>query len=67
MTRIQFKERAQEIAQRRGWTLDIVEDEGAIEAWFSEPHPLDAPGRPHGLDVAQAYMCAGEEPVGLDM
>lgn len=67
MTREQFKAKAREVAQREGWTLDIVEDAISIEAWFSEPHPKDAPGRPYGADTAQAYMRDGQEPVGLDL
>lgn len=66
MTREEFKARVAAIAKARNWTLDIVENDGGIEAWFSAPHPKDAPGKPYGVDTAQAYMNDGEAPVGID-
>jgi hypothetical protein len=65
MDTAEFRRRAGAIAARRGWTLDVVETDGEITAWFSEPHPRDEPGRPYGADTAQAYARPGEPPVGL--
>lgn len=67
MTRQEFKDKAREIATRHNWTLDIVSEGTTIQAWFSEPHEKDEPGRPYGADTAQAYMNNGEEPIGLDL
>lgn len=66
MTRDEFKTAATKMAARNNWTLDVTEEGATICAWFSEPHPKDAPGRPYGADTAQAYMKDGDAPVGLE-
>lgn len=60
MTRLQFIAKAQEIAARHNWTLDLQEDTSGIEAWFSDPKDGER-------DTAQAYMTFGAPPVGLDL
>ena len=58
LTNSEFKARAQAIAQKNAWRLDIQEYNGSIEAWFSDPARND-------VDTAQAYMNAEDGLVGL--